>query len=155
MRLPIQLPLSATKRLRPASTSSGDIFSGIRVLRRARIRDASREAAEQDQLAIAENYVENTSASQPVPMVITATASDLGRQTESGPLPSRRGATFCLHGLDVEVHLELVWVRAKSDRIDLVLPLVGDPGLDEVWSEHVALSEVVVICLKCIEHACE
>lgn len=40
--------------------------------------------------------------------------------------------------LDVVVQMELVWMRAQPDRIDLFLPLVVEPGLDHVAGEHIA-----------------
>ena len=52
---------------------------------------------------------------------------------------------------DVVVHLELVRVRAEADRVDLVRPLVLDPGLDEVLGEHVALGQVLVVALEPVE----
>ena len=46
---------------------------------------------------------------------------------------------------DVEVHLELVRVRSEADRVDLVLGLPLDPGLDEVLGEDVALEQELVV----------
>src|SRR4029450_13120886 len=57
--------------------------------------------------------------------------------------------------LDVEVQRELVRVRPQPDRVDLVLPLVLEPGLDEVGSEDVALQQEVVVLLQVVEHDVE
>src|SRR5690242_10433392 len=57
--------------------------------------------------------------------------------------------------LDVVVEGELVRMRAEPDRIDLVLPLVLDPRLDQVRREHVALEEEVVVLLEVAEHDVE
>src|SRR4051812_605362 len=40
--------------------------------------------------------------------------------------------------LDVVVQVELPRVGAQADLVDLVLALVGEPGLDEVGREHAA-----------------
>src|SRR6476619_333189 len=53
--------------------------------------------------------------------------------------------------LDVEVHLELVGVRAEADRVHLVGPLVVDPRLDEVRGEDVPGEEVLVVGLEGVE----
>ena len=53
---------------------------------------------------------------------------------------------------DIEVHLELVGVRAEADRVDLVLALPLDPRLDEVLGEHATLKQEVVVDLQGAEH---
>src|SRR3954451_17756371 len=52
---------------------------------------------------------------------------------------------------DVVVHRELVRVRPQTDRVDLVLPLVLDPGLDQVGGEHPAVDQVLVVGLEVVE----
>src|SRR5690349_23113403 len=44
--------------------------------------------------------------------------------------------TTLFRSLNVEVELELVRRRAQPHRVELLLPLVGDPGLNEVRREH-------------------
>src|SRR2546422_776174 len=56
---------------------------------------------------------------------------------------------------NVEVQGELVGMRAQPDGIDLVLPLVVDPGLDDVGREDVALEQPVVRLLQIVEHDVE
>src|SRR5262249_60004634 len=53
--------------------------------------------------------------------------------------------------LNVEVEGELVRVWAQPDGIDLVLPLVVDPRLDDVRREDVALEQPVVRLLEIVE----
>src|SRR5262245_5315009 len=50
-------------------------------------------------------------------------------------------------GSDVEVERELVRRRAQPDRVDLVLPLVFQPGRDDVGREDAALQQELVIGL--------
>jgi hypothetical protein len=50
--------------------------------------------------------------------------------------------------LRVEVELELVRVRAHPERVDVVLVLPGEPGLDEVRREDAALEEEVVVLFE-------
>jgi hypothetical protein len=50
-----------------------------------------------------------------------------------------RGVRERTEGLDVEVEGKLPGVWAKADRIDLILPLVLDPGVDGVLGEDIAL----------------
>lgn len=45
----------------------------------------------------------------------------------------------------VEVHFELVRVRAQPDRVDLVRLLVADPGLDQVRGEDASIEQVVMV----------
>jgi hypothetical protein len=45
-----------------------------------------------------------------------------------------------------------VRVRAEADRVDLVLALPIDPGVDEVLGEDVALEQEVVVGLERVEH---
>ena len=54
----------------------------------------------------------------------------------------------CINNSQVVVELELVGVGAQPQRLDLVGPLVLDPGLNEVRSEDVALGEEVVVLLQ-------
>ena len=60
----------------------------------------------------------------------------------------RRSEGYDLH---VVVQRDLVRVRTDLHRDDLVLPLVGDPGLDQVLGEHAALGEVFVILLEAVD----
>src|SRR5437660_89479 len=66
--------------------------------------------------------------------------ADYGESQVSGRFPS-----------DVVVHGELVRVRAQPDRVDLVLPLVLDPRLDQVGGEHPAVDQVVVVDLEPVQ----
>lgn len=42
-------------------------------------------------------------------------------------------------------------VRAQADRVDLVLPFVLDPRLDQVGGEDASLKQVVVVDLEPVE----
>src|SRR5215469_17696394 len=55
-------------------------------------------------------------------------------------------------GSDVEVELELVRVRAEPDRVEFAGSLVVQPGLDQVWGEHPAVEQVVVVGFQGVEH---
>src|SRR6267142_6961321 len=59
----------------------------------------------------------------------------------------RRGSPGAL---DVVVEGELVRMRPQAHGIHLVLPLVVDPGLDEIRREDVALEEEVVVLLEIV-----
>src|SRR3954463_10287800 len=51
----------------------------------------------------------------------------------------------------VVVQRELVRVRAQPQRVDLVLTLERDPGLDHVRREHAALEQEVVVALQVVQ----
>src|SRR5499426_4281245 len=68
---------------------------------------------------------------------------------------SAGGRWAAQEALDVVVEGELVGMRAQPDGIDLVLPLVLDPRLDEIRGEHVALEEEGVVLLQVVEHDVE
>src|SRR6266508_2567069 len=53
--------------------------------------------------------------------------------------------------LDVEVQREFVRVRAQADGVELVDPLVLDPGVDDVLSEHAALQQEAVVVLERVQ----
>src|SRR5262245_66171674 len=57
--------------------------------------------------------------------------------------------------LDVVVEVELVGVRAQRDRVHLLIPLEGEPGLDHVLGEHVALEQELVVGLQRVEGLAE
>src|ERR1700686_4155909 len=57
-----------------------------------------------------------------------------------------------LAGSHVEVQREFVGMRPDLDRHDLVLALVGDPGLDQVRGETPALRKVLVVRLEPVDH---
>ena len=40
--------------------------------------------------------------------------------------------------LDIVVEMELVGMRAQPDGVDLLFPLVVEPGFDHVGGEHIA-----------------
>jgi len=42
-------------------------------------------------------------------------------------------------------------MRPQSNDVDLILALVVDPGPDEVFAEHAALGEEVVVGLESVE----
>src|SRR5260221_6258223 len=72
------------------------------------------------------------------------------------PAPSRgEGAGTSSEALDVEVERELVRMRTQPDRVNFVLPLVVDPGFDQVRSEHVALQQEIVVLLEIVENDIE
>ena len=53
--------------------------------------------------------------------------------------------------LNVEIKVELVRVRPQRDGINLVLPLVADPSLDDILGEHITTEQKRMIGLECIE----
>src|SRR6266545_681703 len=53
--------------------------------------------------------------------------------------------------LDVEVQRKLPRMRPQSNRIDLILPLVIDPRVDQILCENVAFEEKVVVFLQGVE----
>src|SRR5437660_12396019 len=59
------------------------------------------------------------------------------------------------YGLDVVVEGELVRMRPQPYGIHLVLPLVVDPGLDEIRREDVALEEEGMVLLEVVQHDVE
>src|ERR1700756_2664781 len=61
----------------------------------------------------------------------------------------------CYSGLNIKVQGKFPRVRPQADGVDLVLPLVLDPALDEVAREDVALEEPVVALLEVVEHDVE
>src|SRR5438093_11081206 len=73
--------------------------------------------------------------------------------------PNARGAWGAISWppmrLDVVVERELPRVRPQAHGVDLVLPLVVDPRLDDVGREHVALEQPVVALLEVVEHDVE
>src|SRR6185295_15932229 len=75
----------------------------------------------------------------------TAPTGRAGRRT--GAVDAKR--------LDVVVEGELVRMRAQPDGVHLVLPLVVDPGLDQVRGEHVPLQQEVVVLLEVVQHDVE
>src|ERR1700693_2205510 len=64
--------------------------------------------------------------------------------------PSARGSA--LAGSHGAVQREFVGKRADLAPHDLVLALVGDPGLDQVRGEHPALRKVLVVRLEPVDH---
>src|SRR5258708_13063206 len=50
--------------------------------------------------------------------------------------------------LDIVIQVELVWMRAQPDRIDLFLALVVEPGLDHVAAQHIAAQQQSLIALE-------
>ncbi len=66
--------------------------------------------------------------------------------------PNPRGRSGALSeqlALDVVIQLELVRVGPQANRVDLALPLVGEPRFDQVRGEDVAFREEVVIVFEC------
>src|SRR5215207_5189728 len=53
-----------------------------------------------------------------------------------------------LRSLDVVVEVELPRVGTEADGVDLVLALVGEPGVDHVLGEHAALEQELVVGLE-------
>src|SRR5271166_4461974 len=66
-------------------------------------------------------------------------------QTRRGPFLSRVGSK-------VEIEEELVGYRPQVHRGQLAFALVGDPGLDNVLGEHVALEKEFMVTFQCVEH---
>src|SRR5271156_5522569 len=66
-----------------------------------------------------------------------------------GQSPGRRSRTTVVTAtvfpLSVVVQRELHRMRPQANRVDLVLALPADPGLDQVLAEHAALQEELVI----------
>ena len=97
-----------------------------------------------------------------VPVVITAPygamRADSGqpqtlrrtRDGPSGPLTHISAGQRAIRS-DVVVQGELVGVGAQADRVDLVLALVLDPGVDEVVGEHAAGLQEVLVGLERVE----
>ena len=54
--------------------------------------------------------------------------------------------------LDVEVENELLRMRAQAHGVQLFLPLVLEPGFDQVLREHVPLKKECVIGLEGVEN---
>src|SRR6266542_6273702 len=71
---------------------------------------------------------------------------ETGRRSDSDHRP---GYVRKLH---VVVESELVGVRTQPQRVDLVLALEGDPGLDDVRGEHATLEQELVVRLKVVEN---
>src|SRR4051812_9589468 len=64
---------------------------------------------------------------------------DFRLRTAKGPPPSQEAAPQqCVWRSDPVVQLVLEGVRALRERLDLLLALVLDPGLDELRGEHAA-----------------
>lgn len=63
-------------------------------------------------------------------------------------LPSPLRGEGEVEGLNVEVEGELPGVRAQADGINLVFPLVVDPGINGILGEDVPLQEKLMIGLK-------
>src|SRR5258708_1672083 len=57
--------------------------------------------------------------------------------------------------LDVVIQRELVGMRPQTDRIGFVFPLVIDESLDEIFAEHIALQQKLVIFLEARERLLE
>ena len=55
-------------------------------------------------------------------------------------------------GLNVVVERELVRCRVQVVRRELVIPLVADPGRDQVGRENASCGEVFVIVLEAVDH---
>src|ERR1700728_1504308 len=99
-----------------------------------------------------------TPAKQPAPAAANHIRPDMiGAGCEKPAARSRASlrASATTSLLAVEVHLELVRGRAQPHRVDLLRPLVVDPGLDQVLGEHAALAEVSVVSLEVVEHRIE
>src|SRR6516162_6444448 len=83
-------------------------------------------------------------ASNPCVRVYRSPASRLGRGYRPfwpfGPQQS-----------NVEIQVELVWMRAEADGIDFLAALVVDPGADDVASEDLALHQELVVALQVVD----
>jgi hypothetical protein len=49
---------------------------------------------------------------------------------------------------DVVIHVELVRVRAQGDLLRFAVPLVVDPGVDDILGEDAALQQELVVRLQ-------
>src|SRR5580704_3244277 len=62
------------------------------------------------------------------------------RRSTSNPGRPRPGSS-----LDVVVERELIRVRPRADGLDLVLHLVVNPGLDQLFAEDISLQQELVV----------
>ncbi len=53
--------------------------------------------------------------------------------------------------LDVAVEHELPGMWPERDRVDFLLALVADPGLDHVCGEHIAVEQELVVALERVQ----
>src|SRR5262249_40730700 len=95
-------------------------------------------------------------AATPRPIRLRTPAQDALRSRSATALPGR-GARGVLGGpfrgpLNIIIERELPRMRTQPYRVDLVLPLVLDPRLDDVRREYVALEQPVVALLEVVEH---
>ncbi len=51
---------------------------------------------------------------------------------------------------DVKVHAEFVRMRPDAQGVDLIFPLVFDPVMDHIRSEHVARQQKIVVLFQCV-----
>lgn len=56
---------------------------------------------------------------------------------------------------DIEVKIELPWVRAQPDRVDLMLALVLEPRVDHIFSEDIASAQELVVGLERVQRLIE
>src|SRR5260370_1149798 len=54
-------------------------------------------------------------------------------------------STFPDHALDVVIEMKLVRMGAQPDRVELLFPLVVQPGFNHVAGEHIAAQQAGVI----------
>src|SRR5437016_4077244 len=80
------------------------------------------------------------------------------RTTCTSPSTGNKGAharTNEVDDLDVVVEHELPGMGPQPDRVDLVLPLIGDPGIDQVTGEDTAGPQELVVGLQCLQRLLE
>src|SRR5208283_806837 len=65
---------------------------------------------------------------------------------------TRRGSFLSWVGSEVEIEEELVGDRPQVHRGQLAFAFVGDPGLDNVLGEHVALEKEFMVTFQGVEH---
>src|SRR5581483_4112004 len=73
----------------------------------------------------------------------------------TGPARGSRPTSIDLTSLAVEVEGELRRVRPQPHRVDLVRPLVVDPGPDQLLAEDAATEQELVVGLERVERLVE
>ena len=78
----------------------------------------------------------------------TASSADIATAANHG---RAAGNVWLTPALNIVIEMELVRMRAQPDGIDLLIPLVAEPGFDHVLGENVAAQQKGVIGFKRIK----